>query len=617
MNLRLLILLLSFTALQASAQISLPPASQQGKNGAGKEQSKGYSAEQKERDAQELRNRKNEQSQKNTTQPPKPIVTKKSPQAKAAQKRPTNLGEHPKLVVGITVDQMRMDYLYRYWDDFGPGGFKRLIQDGMVCGDHHFGYAPTYTGPGHASIYTGTTPRLHGVIANDWYDRSSGESVYCAFDENVKAVGLKDENQRDGKMSSHRLKSSTIGDELKIATGMKSKVVAVSMKDRGATLPGGHLANGAYWFYGKDKGHFITSTKYADELPSWVKKWNKAGHAERHLKAGWKIKRKPLEYAEEWPDNNPFEKPFKGGDSPTFPYDLEALSESNGGYDILKATPHGNTMVIDFALKALEMEGLGTDAITDLLAISLSSTDYVGHQFGTNAWETMEIYLHLDRMLNQLFGQLDAKVGQGNWMCWLTSDHGAAVAPSLAQSVGMPVDYWKPGNMIEDVKAVLNELYGEEKWLLSYSNDQFFFNRPLMRERGVDLDEVQRKVQLRCQSYEGVSMAITGHDLTSGNTAGDPIVERVRNGWSANSSGDVMIVTQPGWIQYGLTGTTHGSPFPYDTHVPCLFYGWRVPKGITYERTYIQDIAPTVAALIHSPMPNACTGRPIQAVLQR
>ena len=170
--------------------------------------------------------------------------------------------------------------------------------------------------------------------------------------------------------------------------------------------------------------------------------------------------------------------------------------------------------------------------------------------------------------------------------------------------------------MIEDVKADLQAQFGEGEWVLNYSNDQFFFNRPLMRERNVDLDAAQRRIQLLCQTYEGVSMAITGSDLTSGNASNDPIVEKIRNGWSANASGDVMIVTQPGWIKYGMAGTTHGSPFPYDTHVPCIFYGWHVPSGITYERTYIQDIAPTVAALIHSPMPNACTGRPIQAVLQ-
>ena len=616
MKLRFLTCLLALTTLHAVGQIGLPPATQNAKGGQGdKGKANGYSSQQMEQKAKETLDRKNQAAEKGTSKPPQARIQTKDPGAKAARKKTTNLGTHPKLVVGITVDQMRMDYLYRYWDDFGSGGFKRLIQQGMVCGDHHFGYAPTYTGPGHASIYTGTTPRLHGIIANDWYDRKNKESVYCAFDNDAETVGLKNPDLRDGKMSSHRLKSSTLGDEMKIATGMNAKVIAVSMKDRGATLPGGHLADGAYWFYGKDKGHFITSSKYKDALPSWVKKFNKIGHAERHLSSGWGIKRTEADFNEEWPDNNPFEQPFQGGKNATFPYDLKALSAANGGYDILKSTPHGNTLVIDFAVKAMEAEELGADAITDLLAISLSSTDYVGHQFGTNAWETMEIYLHLDRLLKQLFAQLDSKVGTGNWMCWLTADHGAATPPSLAQSVGMPVDYWKPGNMIEDVKADLNAFYGEGDWVLSYSNDQFFFNRPLMRERGVDLDEAQRRIQLLCQDYEGVTMAITGHDLTSGNTAGDPIAEKVRNGWSASASGDVMIIIQPGWIKYGLAGTTHGSPFPYDTHVPCIFYGWHVPTGITYERTYIQDIAPTVAALIHSPMPNACTGKPIQAVL--
>ena len=545
---------------------------------------------------------------------PSPDQRNKSTMRPVAQKkvRKTNLGERPKLVVGITVDQMRMDYLYRFWDAFGDDGFKRLVEKGFVCADHHFGYAPTYTGPGHASIFTGTTPRSHGIIGNDWYDRKAGSSVYCAADASVQTLGISDASNPAGHMSPHRMEASTIGDELKLATGMQSKVIGVSIKDRGAILPAGHLADAAYWFYGKDEGKFITSTQYMEDVPRWVDKWNQGKWAERYMKQPWAMTLSEEALSIQTEDNTPYERPFKGDNNPTYPYDLEELSEANGGFDILKGTPAGNALLVDFAIAAISGEMLGNDDYTDLLAVSFSSTDYVGHQFGVHAWETMDTYVRLDQQLARFFRSLDQTVGAGRWMCWLTADHGAATVPSLAQDAGMPVDYWQPGNLIDDAKADLAVAYGEGEWVLNYSNDQFFLNRPLIRERGLNLEAMQQRVQALALEYEGVFTAVTGTDLVRGNTSNDEILERLRNGWSASASGDVIIVSKPGWIQYSRSGTTHGSPFAYDTHVPLLFYGWHVPAGITYERTYIRDIAPSVAALIHSPMPNATTGRPIE-----
>ena len=560
----------------------------------------------------EMKKQREEQSQKAPPKQPAPTPPRKAPATPAKQISQTNLGERPKLVVGITVDQMRMDYLYRFWDAFGEGGFKRMIKNGFVCADHHFGYAPTYTGPGHASIFTGTTPRSHGIIGNDWYDRKLGSSVYCAADATVKTVGISDENDPAGHMSPHRMEVTTLGDELKLATGMQSKVIGISMKDRGAILPAGHLADAAYWFYGRDEGKFITSTRYMENAPNWVSKWNRKNWAGRYLQQPWTTSLSENALSIQTEDNTPYERPFQGDNNPTFPYDLEALSEANGGFDILKGTPVGNTLVVDFAIAAIAGEELGQDDYTDMLAVSFSSTDYVGHQFGVHAWETMDIYVRLDQQLDRLFRSLDQTVGAGQWVCWLTADHGAATVPSLAQDAGIPADYWKPGNLIDDAKADLSAAYGEGEWVLNYSNDQFFLNRTLIRERGLDLEAMQQRIQTLALEYEGVFTAVTGTDLVRGNTSNDEVLERLRNGWSASASGDVIIVPKPGWIQYSRSGTTHGSPFAYDTHVPLLFYGWHVPAGITYERTYIRDIAPTVAALIHSPMPNAATGRPIE-----
>ena len=600
---------LMFGPSTALSQIGLPPAQEPPKGEKVDEQTQ---LQNRMREKDEMKKQMAERGEKTPPKKPaQPVQRAPRPTPKPPTPK-TNLGQRPKLVIGITVDQMRMDYLYRFWDAFGDDGFKRLVERGFVCGDHHFGYAPTYTGPGHASIFTGTTPRSHGIIGNDWYDRKTGASVYCASDASVQTVGIDDPANTAGHMSPHRMEATTLGDELKLATGMQSKVIGISIKDRGAILPAGHLADGAYWFYGKDEGKFITSTRYMDEVPKWVEKWNKGNWAARYMKQPWAMNLSEAALSIQTEDNTPYERPFNGDNNPTYPYDLKELSEANGGFDILKGTPVGNTLVVDFAIAAIAGEELGRDAYTDLLAVSFSSTDYVGHQFGVHAWETMDTYVRLDQQLARFFQSLDQTVGSGQWMCWLTADHGAATVPSLAQDAGIPVDYWQPGNLIDDAKADLAATYGDGEWVLNYSNDQFFLNRPLIRERGLDLEAMQHRIQALALDYEGVFAAVTGTDLVRGNTSNDEFLERLRNGWTASASGDVMIVPKPGWIQYSRSGTTHGSPFSYDTHVPLLFYGWHVPTGITYERTYIRDIAPTVAALIHSPLPNASTGRPIE-----
>lgn len=519
----------------------------------------------------------------------------------------TNLGARPNLVVGITVDQMRADYLVRYWDDFGEGGFKRMVGEGFVCADHHFGYAPTYTGPGHASIFTGTTPQFHGIIGNNWYERRSGESVYCAGDSNVYGVGPVDPAYYAGKMSPHRLRTSTLGDELKFALGMKPKVIGISLKDRGAILPAGHAADAAYWYYGKDVGGFISSTHYMEELPNWVEKWNKKTPAAEYLDAGWSLLRDVSVYDESWADNNPYESPFRGSLRPAFPYDLASLSEQNGGFDILKSTPWGNTIVVDFALEAVESEELGADATTDLLAISFSATDYVGHQFGVHAMETQDTYLRLDAELKRLFDALDEQVGEGNWLAWLTADHGAATVPSLAKSEKLPTGYWTPGALEETIEAALGQ-----DWVLSVSNDQIFLDRPAILASQQSLEDVQHRVAEIAAQQPDVDRAVTATELQRYGGYDNDVLSRLAWGHHAKASGDVILLPAPGWLDYGPSGTSHGSPYAYDTHVPCLFLGWGVEPGITYERTHIRDIAPTVAALIHSPLPNGCTGRPIE-----
>ncbi len=526
----------------------------------------------------------------------------------------------PKLIVGITIDQMRADYLHRYSSHFSEGGFARLQNDGFTCHDHHFGYAPTYTGPGHASIFTGTTPAIHGIVANDWYVREIKGTVYCASDDAVFGVGVDGIDQdgtaygASGKMAPTRMLTSTIGDELKLSTGMKSKVIGISLKDRGAILPAGHAADGAYWFYGKDKGHFITSTYYGEKMRSWAQAFNEKEEAKKLTNKGWELLLAPESYDACWPDNNPFEGPFEGAIKATFPYDLEALKEKNGGFDILKGTPGGNTILVDFALAAIEGEQMGVDEITDMLTLSFSATDYVGHRCGSHAIETMDMYLRLDLELERFFNALDEKVGDGNWTVFVTADHGGATVPSLAASEGLPTGYWSHGNMQERIEEALDLKYGnqESDWIENVSNNAIFISK--IASSGVDKTTLQRFIADLAIEEDGILQSFPLVDLATF-AAVDPFAEKIYAGHNQNVSGDVLLVMKPGWLTYGRTGTSHGSPFAYDTHVPCLFYGSGVKQGATHTRTYIRDIAPTVASLLGSPYPNGTTGSPISYVL--
>ena len=527
----------------------------------------------------------------------------------------------PKLIVGITIDQMRADYLYRFSDHFCDGGFARVIDSGYSCNDHHFGYAPTFTGPGHASIFTGTTPSIHGIIANDWYVRDLLATVYCASDAASTGVGVDGIDLESalygkaGRMSPVRMISNTIGDELKLATGLKAKVFGVSLKDRGAILPAGHSADGAFWFYGKEKGHFISSTYYVEKLPQWAIDFNVSGEADRLVDLGWDMLLPVDAYSTCTPDNNPFEGAFKGEIRPVFPYDLKKLKEANGGFDILKGTPGGNTIIIDFALATIDGEDLGGDEYCDLLALSFSATDYVGHRCGPHAIETMDMYLRLDLELERFFNALDEKVGKGNWTVFITSDHGAATVPSYGASTGLPTEYWTSGNMKDRIDNSLDDMFGAQTWISNISNNQIFINEVACLDSDVSISEVGKTVSRLALEEDAIIMSITEGDLAS-RAAVDPIASKLFDGHQPGSSGDVAFVLKPGWLTYGRTGSTHGSPFVYDTHVPCLFYGAGVNHGSTFETTLIRDIAPTISAILRIPYPNGTTGSPISDVIK-
>lgn len=541
-----------------------------------------------------------------------PVMTDASgtPSDAATSEAPTATFDRPKLVVGITVDQMRLDYLYRYWDDFTEDGFKRLVNGGTFCSNNHYSFAPTYTGPGHASIYTGTTPIVHGIIANDWYDREEG-MVYCAQDDAQTGIGT---SGKGGKMSPHRMLSTTFTDELRLATQFEGKVIGMSMKDRGSILPAGHHPNGAYWFIGNDEGNFVTSSYYTETLPQWVQQFNDRRLADAYLAEGWTLLRDTTVYNESYADNNAHEQPYPGMIRAVFPYDFSDVTDER--YDLIKATPHGASILVDFAQAAIEAEGLGGDETPDVLALSFSNTDYAGHQFGPQAMEVQDTYLRLDKDIARLLNYLDERVGKGEYVVFLTADHGGATVPSYGEKFGMPGGYWKPQAMLDALDGALQAEFGTGEWISNYSNDQLFFNRTLMAEKEVDLEDATEIVVRVARNFPEVYTALALEEFLEQDYDELPL-QTIQRGIHPQRSGDVIIVTLPGFIEYGFQGTTHGSPFSYDTHVPLIFYGQGVPAGMEIaRRTNIRDIAPTLSNMLRIPQPSGCTGNTIYELFE-
>ncbi len=529
----------------------------------------------------------------------------------ASMERPEPLAVAPKLVVGIIVDQMRYDYISRFWNHYGDGGFKRMIGEGFIGKNHHYNYAPTITGPGHASVYTGTTPATHGIIGNNWFDKETGEDVYCAGDDAYLTIGS---DSDAGHMSPHRMLTTTITDELRMHTQKRGKVIGVAIKDRGAVLPAGHTANAAYWFEGGSLGKWITSSYYMDALPKWVEEFNNSGIVDSYKKT-WNTLRPINTYLESGTDANTYEGKFKGETSSAFPHDLPQLWEENRQYSILTTTPFGNSLTLDFALAALEAEGLGVDTITDFLAISFSSTDYVGHFFGVNSKEVQDTYIRLDLDLARLLTTLDEKVGEGEYTVFLTADHAALDVPAYLKDSRIPAGYLDMKGINENFGEYLQYKYGTTDVVRKFSNGQLFLDYTILNNLDIDLEQAQEDMARELLKYPGIGRTFTAHQMwTNEYTHGVPHL--MQNAYNQKRSGDVLIVLEPGHVTSGRTGSTHGSPQSYDTHVPLLMYGKGIKKGSTVNRTEIPDIAPTIATLLGIAFPNGTTGEPIGEALE-
>ncbi|MDR1415267.1 MAG: alkaline phosphatase family protein [Odoribacteraceae bacterium] len=520
--------------------------------------------------------------------------------------------ERPKLVVGIVIDQMRWDYLYRYQDRYTKAGFKRMSREGFSCENTMLNYIPTYTAIGHSSIYTGSVPSIHGIAGNDFIVRATGKTMYCTEDDQVNSVGTPKEDAAVGKMSPRNLKASTITDELELATNFRAKVIGVSLKDRGSILPAGHAADAAYWFDG-ESGNWITSTWYRDALPAWLTEYNSTRPAERYLAKDWNTLYPIDTYVQSTPDDNVYEEPFEGNAHPLFPIKTSELVKTQG-FGLIRATPHGMTMTLDVARLAIEKEQLGVDDVTDFLAVSLSSPDYIGHQFGPNSVKTEDAYLRLDKDLGDFLAYLDRQVGAGNYLVFLTADHAGAHNAQFLLDHKIPAGNWNSSNVRRGLNAHLQERFGKEKLVSSLSNYQVHFNYSQVDE-GVDMNDLRAATIAYLQQVEGIAYVL---EMENAAAAPVPVAvrERVVNGYNRELSGEIQIVLKPAWYSDSdRQGATHGTWNPYDSHIPLLWMGWRIAPGQTNEEVYMTDIAPTLAALLRVQMPNGCVGKPITDLL--
>lgn len=531
-------------------------------------------------------------------------IKAQTPAAAAQPKR-------PKLVVGIVVDQMRWDFLYRYQSRYSADGFKRMLREGFTCENTFIPYTPTVTAAGHTCVYTGSVPAIHGVAGNAWYDRSLKRIMYCSesLSDTVISVGG---DARNGKMSPANMLTTTITDELRLATNFKSKVIGVCIKDRGAIFPAGHTANAAFWYDGKT-GNWISSTYYMKELPEWLKNLNARKLPDTYYQKEWNTVQPLNTYTQSTTDEKAYEGKMTGASNTSFPHILSGYTGKN--YDAISSTPYGNSMTLDVARAALDAYQLGKGEVTDFLAVSLSSTDYVGHRFGPNSIEAEDTYLRLDSDLGSFMKYLDQKLGKGNYSLFLTADHGVAHVPGFMNENRIPAGNWENDFLTKNLNTGLKEKFGADSIILAESNYQLYLDDERIKRVGLNRNSIEEYVIQYCMKIKGVANVFRLADMHK-----ELIPEYVKNmlvnGYHKKRSGDIQIILEPGWIDGGKTGTTHGLWNPYDAHIPMLWMGWGIKQGESNRTMYMTDIAPTLSALLNIQMPGGSIGEVMTEVLK-
>jgi len=521
--------------------------------------------------------------------------------------------ETPKLIVGVVIDQMRAEYLYRFQDNYTENGFKRLIKEGFNVKNTHYNYIPTATGPGHTSIYTGTTPANHGIMGNSWYSRALKREVYCAEDSTVYLVdnnGIdKGVTYKNYSRSPKNVMATTITDELKLFTNGRSKVIGLSIKDRASIFPAGHMADAAYW-YNSNNGNFITSSYYKNDLPKWLKEFNNQKRADSLLNLVWKPLLPINKYKNSGEDNASFEKIHKGRKNSTLPYKLNELRKANGDFAFLAEVPYGNTLLTQLALTTLKGEHLGKGDDVDFLAISYSSTDYIGHNYGVRSKEIEDTYVRMDREIATLLNGLDKELGKGNYTLFLTSDHACSDHPPFLNAMRLPGKFYNPKSIGEDLNSHLSKIYGEANYVLNIDKLQVY-----LADTTIDKEALVKETQKFLKTVEGVKETFAP-EFTVLNLNNSVIGAIIRNSYHSKESGDVIFHFQPGWMLDRNYGASHGHCYTSDTHVPLLWYGMNIPKGESVKPYTITQIAPTLSMLLNIPFPNSSNTRPIEILFK-
>lgn len=524
--------------------------------------------------------------------------------------------KQPKIVVGVVIDQMCYDYLYRFQHVYTNGGFNRLMNKGINCRNVQYNYVPTYTAPGHASIYTGTTPSNHGIIGNDWYVRDTKQTVTSVSNSKFTAVGGSASSTGAAPLN---LRTYTITDQLKMASP-QSKVISVSIKDRSAILPGGHLSDGTYWF-DYNTGDFITSTFFMQQLPDWVQRFNAKFDPAKDLKT-WKLLLPESTY--QLADQSNYEVVLTGKTSATFPYDFQdMISKGAVANNLFTISPQANEILTDLAITALEQENLGQDQFTDFLCISYSTPDIAGHAFGPYSREMEDMYARLDRELQRLFSGLETRYGKDGFVLFLTADHAVVPVPQMLIEKKMPGGYFFMESHLQVLRDDFIMKYNAD--LLEHEvNQNIYLNLKRIDSLKLDVQEVADFAANELRKWPEVKTVLTKQELLSGAAKTDFWGEMLRNGYDLQRSGELIFLLQPGYLAKehdepkAHQGTSHGSAFNYDTHVPLLWYGKGITPGLQiFEPIQITDIAPTLIHILNLQRSGSMIGQPILPILEQ
>jgi Type I phosphodiesterase / nucleotide pyrophosphatase len=519
-----------------------------------------------------------------------------------------------RLVVVIVVDQFRYDYLERFHDLFGKDGFRRLTDNGASFTDANFDYVPTYTGPGHAAVFTGSVPAHNGIVGNSWFDRATGQVHPIVFDPDVRMVTGDGPQGKKGAPSPRLLIGTTLGDQMRMSNHFRSRVVSISQKDRAAVLPGGKRPNGAYWFDAA-RGEFVTSDYYLPQLPAWVKRFNRDQGPDRFFGKRWERSRPQSAYARA---QSKREEPVASS-----PEDVGLGDALTGGlkkpgptfYAAFEMTPFASDLLADFAETAVTAESLGVDTDPDLLAVSFSAPDFVGHTYGPDSQEVEDTYLRLDATLAGLLDFIDAHVGLAHTIVAITGDHGVCPVPAYLRAHGIDAGSVSMPDVTSAVETALSSRFGSGTWVRELTNDQIFLDDALIQKRKLDAQDVQRVAGEAALTVHGMASYFTRAQIMGGDLPAGPIAERVGNGFDPERCGDVCLVMKPFYFAGESAAATHGSGYPYDTHVPVVLFGPGVRPGRYNDACTPSDITPTLAAMLGVQPPPTRTGRVLTEAL--